>query len=489
MRIYGHRLCAFMFILCCSVLVVPAEKEKNAPVGCNTAPFQVGERLTYNVHFSQFNTAAQVILNVSERGNFFERDAFQIKGHVETTEIVGAALLAIKRDYTTYIDASSCAAYKASQIEHISQTPVEKEIDFSLAAKKSRENSLGIFDFLSALYRLRSLPLAHGTSYRFTVRDNLQDYDTEVKITGRKQVQTPAGMFSSLIASVKVHNNKRANDLDLQVFLTDDDRHIPVAVTARPKAGDIRVELASLVLPKTTPPPAPEVETKPTASLSAPFKSGEQLNYHIFVGSPGKTVGRLLYHVRDSDQYFGQTGLLVTAKAETDSGGKQILDLNNHLNSYLNPLTLLPYRTEMQLHEGERRESLILNINHSNREAKTESGESIAILPGTHDPVSVLYWLRTTDIRSLNQKPVPVLLYSRPRTVFVTTTRSETIELGKQKIKAIQLSVTMPEPEGDRYNLRLWVGDDSRRLPLRLTAQTKYGPVRAELAIIPLANQ
>ena len=38
---------------------------------------------------------------------FLGRDAFQLKGHVETKGVVYAALYALNHDYTTYVDAAT----------------------------------------------------------------------------------------------------------------------------------------------------------------------------------------------------------------------------------------------------------------------------------------------------------------------------------------------------------------------------------------------
>ncbi len=43
--------------------------------------------------------------------------------------------------------------------------------------------------------------------------------------------------------------------------------------------------------------------------------------------------------------------------------------------------------------------------------------------------------------------------------------------------------------QADKYQLRGWISDDKRRLPLRLTAMTELGLVRADLAIIPVTTQ
>ena len=63
------------------------------------------------------------------------------------------------------------------------------------------------------------------------------------------------------------------------------------------------------------------------------------------------------------------------------------------------------------------------------------------------------------------------------------------MQIGSQTIPAIQISLTTDDAEGDKYQLRAWLSDDSRRLPLRLTAVTQLGPIRADLAIIPVTRQ
>jgi len=75
----------------------------------------------------------------------------------------------------------------------------------------------------------------------------------------------------------------------------------------------------------------------------------------------------------------------------------------------------------------------------------------------------------------------------RPLALLVKAARRETIELNGKKISAIVLELKTDEPQSDRLQVRIWVGDDARRLPLRITAVTDLGPVRADLVILPAA--
>ena len=61
--------------------------------------------------------------------------------------------------------------------------------------------------------------------------------------------------------------------------------------------------------------------------------------------------------------------------------------------------------------------------------------------------------------------------------------------MGERKLPAIAVSITTDDPQPDKYQLRLWISDDKRRLPLRITCVTQLGPLRADLAILPTATQ
>ena len=108
---------------------------------------------------------------------------------------------------------------------------------------------------------------------------------------------------------------------------------------------------------------------------------------------------------------------------------------------------------------------------------------------GTHDLLSVFYALRSFDLTPGKRNAVSLLVNKRPRLLYITALRPGSVQLGSRQISAVELSLTTSDPDGDRLALRLWVSTDKRRLPLRLTAQTPLGPVRADLAIIPTTLQ
>jgi hypothetical protein len=492
---------------------------KNEPIDVppfSTTPYQVGELLTYNVAFSNFVDAAHVEMLVAERGTFFTREALQLRAHVETTGVVNAALYSINNDYTSYIDPTSGLPFRTQQViregGRTSDTTSEynQPVGTTAIPPKFRSGEIpGTYDFVSVLYRLRAMPLVHGGKYYFTVRSDLDEYNAELRVTGREMIKTNVGSFSTVVTQVYVPKNSDVNDYRIRIYFSDDERHVPVLITARHRSGDIRVELVGSEFitptqpgnPATTTPP--RVNTPPVTTpiggdgavrgaplpRELPFRAGEQLNFNVFLGTAAQAVGTATFQARARARYFNRDGLLLAVKAQTSAAASRIFFANDQINSYVDPNTLLPFRTELNLIEGRNRTNQILTIDQDRGNAVTDKGVAIEIPVGTHDYVSILYALRSFNLAPPKRNAVTILINNRPRTLVITSLKRETIQLGGQRVPAVQISLTTDDPQPDKYGLRLWVSEDRRRLPLRVTANTQLGPVRADLAIIPVDRQ
>lgn len=488
----------------------------------NPAAYRVGEHLTYNVGYAHFVSAAHVELFVAARGKFFNRDGIQLRGHVETTGMVNVALFAINNDYTTYVDAQTGLPFRAQQIVRGAGGTTEASRDYNqparadaTPAKPQTGEFPGPYDLLSALYRVRAMPLTHGSSYFFTVFHEGEQYQAEAKVTGRQIIKTNVGSFNTIVTRINLKNSR---DYDIRVYFSSDESHVPVLVTAKPPSGEIRAELAGSELetparapsntgtnpiqptrprpqdPPITIGPATPGGAQPSASptdrsgqapLDLPFKVGEELNYQVYLGAAAQPVGNITFAVRARGRYFNRDGLLFSATARTSSAGARIFLVNDQVNSYVDPTTLLPFRTELNLSEGKYRANLAYNLDQNRGTVVGDNRERIEIPVGTHDVISLLYAIRTFDLAPLKRNAISILTNRRPRTLFITSQRRETIDLNGQKIPAILLTLTTDDAQADQMQIRIWVGDDNRHLPLRIAAVTELGPVRADLAVSP----
>ena len=486
----------------------------------SSAPYRAGEKLTYNVSFSNFTTAAHVELFNAGRGRFFDREGFELRARVQTVGVVRAALYAIDNEYTSYVEPQTGLPFR-TRFQRLdggatAQTPTGP--GYSAPAV---EATPATYDFLSALYRLRALPLAAGAVYPVRAQGDGTQYEAELRVVGRETVKTPAGTFNAVVTQLRVRNNSAVNDYRSRIYFTDDERHVPVLLTAKLKTGEIRAELASSELinatatlpsgnvaenarpPDTTPTPARVVARPPAGgdgaaaaggaeadtSSDLPFKVGEQLNFNFFLGTSPQPVGIATYHVRARNRYSGRDGLWLSATMATTNALEQVFPVADKIETYVDAKTLLPFRSQLQIREGTHRLQGVVALDQERGSAIVTDGSTIEIPVGTYDLVSVIYALRSFDLTPPKRNAVALLINKRPRTLFITSLKRETIEIGGKRIPTFQLALATDDAQGDRFQLRLWVGTDRRRLPLRLTATTPLGPVRADLSIIPLNAQ
>jgi hypothetical protein len=482
------------------------------------APYLAGEKLTYNVSYSNFSSAGHVELFNAGRGQFFNREGFELRAHVQSVGVVRAALYAINNEYTAYVDPQTGLPFR-TRIQSLDGVGAAQASALAGQPAPAVEATPATYDFLSALYRLRALPLAVGATYRVSAQGDGVQYELEVRVVGRETVKTAAGSFNAVVAQVRSRGNA-ASDYRPRIYFTDDARHVPVLLTAKLKTGELRAELVSSELinlptqpagtgvmaaqpPDATPTPGRVAVPLPggdgarvpaaggdSSNLSdLPFKVGEQLNFNFFLGTSPQPVGVASYHVRARSTYVGRDGLWLSATMGTTNALQQLFPVADKIETYVDVKTLLPFRSQLQIREGNHRLQGVVSLDQERGSATVTDGSTIEIPVGTYDLVSVIYALRSFDLTPPKRNAVSLLINKRPRTLFITSLKRETIELGGKSIPAYQLALATDEPQGNRLNLRLWVGSDRRRLPLRLTATTPLGPVRADLSIIPLTTQ
>jgi hypothetical protein len=353
-------------------------------------------------------------------------------------------------------------------------------------------------DLLSAVYRVRAMPLSSGASYYTTVKNEGEEYRAQIKVDGRELIKTSVGSFDAIATHV---NMKSGPDYDIHAYFSNDEWHVPVLVTARYGGADIQIELAGSVVnapkiaspnrtvvvpanPRSTPTPG----SQPPAPLDLPFKVGEQLNYRIFLGKAETPIGSLNFEIKSHGRFFNRDGLQIVVAAQTI--GPASFALRDQITSYVDPATLLPFRTEINLSEGSYHHLRNYNVDQERGAANVEgSREKVDIPVGTHDLISAFYALRTFDLTPKRNNSISILAIHHPRVLTVKSIQRETIDLNGQKIATIALQLITDDPQPDHQQIRIWVGDDGRHLPLRITAVTELGPVRADLIVAPATSR
>ena len=134
----------------------------------------------------------------------------------------------------------------------------DKEVIFDQSAKKITyinhlKKEEAIFDMkgflldpLSSFYYVRKLPLEVGQSVYVDVFDNKKIYQIEVQILKKESIKTPLGSFSTiLIKPIMKTEGIFDRKGDILIWLTDDEKRIPVQLKTKIAVGHINAILVS----------------------------------------------------------------------------------------------------------------------------------------------------------------------------------------------------------------------------------------------------
>lgn len=113
--------------------------------------------------------------------------------------------------------------------------------------KKTETNqkiSQKTYDMLSSFFYFRSVPLEVGTSYFIDIFDCKKLWNTEVQVLRREEIETPLGRFKTVIIKPLLKSEGIfARTGDMHIWLTDDERRIPVLMKSKVRIGSITATL------------------------------------------------------------------------------------------------------------------------------------------------------------------------------------------------------------------------------------------------------
>lgn len=102
------------------------------------------------------------------------------------------------------------------------------------------------FDPLSCLYYVRTLKIETGKSVFVDIFDSKKMWKVEVEVLRKEKIKTPLGSFSTIVIkplmkSEGIFNRKG----DMYIWLTDDQKHVPVKMQTKVALGSITATLVS----------------------------------------------------------------------------------------------------------------------------------------------------------------------------------------------------------------------------------------------------
>jgi hypothetical protein len=222
--------------------------------GITPVPWKPGEYFQFSIDWNGLNGGGS-LMQVQNLTRVDGRRVWRIVTKAESNSFV-SKFYKVRDRAETFVDAESL--WSRRFIKHLREGSYKKDIDvkFDQESRKAvyadghvADVPSGVHDVLSAFYYVRTQPLPTGATLRIPTHDNKKSYEMEVKVLKRERVEVPAGKFDCvmvepILKSEGVFKSKGS----IYVWLSDDDRRIPVLVKSKVPVGSIAVSLTDMRL-------------------------------------------------------------------------------------------------------------------------------------------------------------------------------------------------------------------------------------------------
>lgn len=217
--------------------------------------FKQGEVLTYRMHYGMLNAGVAVLEVKPDLIEVSGRKVYHIVGSGYT---IGSTdwFFKVRDRYETYIDKDAMlpwlfvrrvdeGGYKFSQDYAFNH--YTKKVD--IGNNEKFDIPAGIQDMVSAFYSARNMDLSNakaGDLFSITCFVDKEIWPLKIKFIGKETIDTDIGKFRCLKFRPIVQKGRVfKKEEDLNVWISDDDNHLPMRVKADVLIGSIKMDITS----------------------------------------------------------------------------------------------------------------------------------------------------------------------------------------------------------------------------------------------------
>lgn len=231
-------------------------------------PFKFGEKLVYDVTFSRFPIRAsvgEITFSVAEPSGSDRHVKFEVGAHSKGA-LVSLFNVDVNDVFTTLADRDDMFVYSTIKNVDEGETRLRAESVFDRGTHAVRysvsnpakpgdaptvttaDTRPWVQDLVSSVYFVRTRKLGRADhEVSFDVTDEGKTYNIGVAPLGREEVKTDAGTFKTIKVDARIFNGRYIRrEGQLFVWMTDDDRRIPVKAWLKVPSGSVTFELTSL---------------------------------------------------------------------------------------------------------------------------------------------------------------------------------------------------------------------------------------------------
>lgn len=219
------------------------------------APFQAGEKLVYSVSWSEIVKAGTASLEVRGVKVFNGHKVYHIVSTASSGPQVSAFFYTRDR-IDIYLDVNDFTIWKSEK--HLVEGKYKNdEVIYYNPPKRTATRGVTTMrtlaeprDALGAFYWLRTQPLVVGQDLAVNYADGKVSKPIVVKVLRKEQVTVPAGTFDTIVVEPILEETEGIFKQEgrIWIWVTDDDKKMPVILKSKISIGDVVVQLESYQL-------------------------------------------------------------------------------------------------------------------------------------------------------------------------------------------------------------------------------------------------
>jgi hypothetical protein len=208
--------------------------------------FNEGETLDYNVAWLRI-TGGTARMTIAPQG-----DAYRITSVAKSSSGF-SRIFRVHDQIETIVAKSDFSTLKyTKRLEEDGDTSLEvTTVDDGVATrvrKKIRKTNVPrpVYDPISVIYLMRTFELAPGRAFELTLVADGKLYNVHARVIRRETITTPAGKFNTLVVEPRMESGGIEREEKLNVWYSDDPRHLPVRIRTDVKFGSVTVNLRAV---------------------------------------------------------------------------------------------------------------------------------------------------------------------------------------------------------------------------------------------------
>ncbi len=430
-----------------------------------------------------------------------DRDAIELQARFKTNEIVAAAFHYLDESRTTFAAADSGLPIYIRKTSNAGVAPVETVNNYLTAPTQN-------YDLLTMIYRLRS----GGGIGSFLMQEDDKVYAVNAQTTVGERIKTDAGEFETTVSTVQSDYFLSKGLTDFRINFSNDEQKLPVSVRFKTAKGEFQALLASIqtiipeaetpTTPTATPTPTPVPVLTPTPvptptpsldnlplSSSLPFALGETLEYRLTTN--GQNVGSFVLQARERHLIDRRDTLILTATVTRAERNYGLFSVGDSITAHVNAESLAPYQFDAKFTGS--LSSFNQTVRFDQERGVAVSGANQAIIPiNTHSLLSLAYAVRSFNLKQVWDKNNPLMdtrvsvFYEGQFYVFtVRPIETAAVTIGTEKVQAQVLAIITGNPQLDALNLRVWLSNNEKRIPLRFVIGNFQADLVSETLVQP----